>query len=596
VRRSHNRVDHYGRITLLGIHIDQYAAVVSPAAAVMHSVPADVGLGRDAEAALMRIYTQKKVAKFSILLLLGTTLLLVNYSSYFTKLVVKIASSLVRFKSSKTNTMTRDAVKHVSNEAATSIPAAITVEAAGNFAERVRQFNVQLSGIRRRAWRSRGFGEWKDLVHSEPVQVLWGARDDYLDVLATKYPHVTTVILPWTSTGERVWNSLTDTVNVPRQTYYEWTADNTLCTWIETPGVIRMKYDAMFNRTCVHNIDATFLPRTLQPVFLNAKPLRQDKYWPNDGSAYPAHFYTSPPPFVFYMHIHRDAIVTVNGDVYSGNLKLVLDACSHDTQAEVPAKVDQMPLYDEVLVITQYWGTAVFHRMAEIVPRIVFYREFLRDNPQIRVVAPELPGGRLSELFRIISVDDMRLVVGPVRAKVVYQPRSSKCGMANVQESQTLSSLYREHISRTFSPQSRNRLVLIRRTTNRRFTEQGKIEELLKQAARNYNLTYTVFPDNATPSLNDTMMIFHSAVIIVAPVGAGESNMFFSQPGTYVVEGVCNLPHVNLCFQRLAHILGHHWHGVTSRGGCEEVVDVSAASVEDAVRNYLRLWRLERSS
>ena len=119
---------------------------------------------------------------------------------------------------------------------------------------------------------------------------------------------------------------------------------------------------------------------------------------------------------------------------------------------------------------------------------------------------------------------------------------------------------------------------------------------MLERAARDYNLTYTLFNDNPTPSLNDTMMMFHSAVIVVGPHGAGLSNVFFSQPGTYVVEGVCNLPHVNLCFQRLTHILGHHWHGVTSRRGCEAVVDVSAASVEDAVRSYLRLWVLERSS
>ena len=117
----------------------------------------------------------------------------------------------------------------------------------------------------------------------------------------------------------------------------------------------------------------------------------------------------------------------------------------------------------------------------------------------------------------------------------------------------------------------------------------------MERAAGDYNLTYTLFVENPTPSLNDTMMIFHSAVIVVAPVGAAESNLFFSQPGTYVVEGVCNLPHVNLCFQWLAHVLGHHWHGVTSRGGCEAVVDVSAARVNDAVRSYLRLRELERS-
>ena len=512
------------------------------------------------------------------MLSLGTIFVLLKYSSNLTHFSVKISSAEGGMDTDADGMML---------SVTTSVPAVVTVEAAGNFSERVHQFTVQLGDIRRRTWQSRGHGEWKDQVHSGPVQVLWGARDDYLDVLAAKYPHVTTVILPWMSTGERVWNSLTDTVNIPQQTYYEWTADNTLCTWIETSGVIKMKYDIIYNRTCVRNISATVSPRTLHPLYLAAKPLIPNSYWPRQSR-----FYTSPPSFVTYMHMYRDAIVTVNGNVYSGNLKLVLYTCSFDTAAKVPPNTDRMPLYDEVFVIAQYWGRGVFHRMVEIMPRVVFYREFLRDNPHIPVVAPEPPGRRLSELFRIIGVDDRRLVVGPVRAKVVYQPRSTECGFANVQESQTLSALYREYITRTFPPQPRNRLLLIRRTGLRRFTQQKRIEELLKHAARDYNLTYTLFTDNPTPSLNATMVLFHSAVMIVAPVGGGEANMFFSQPGTYVVEGVCNLPHVNLCFQRLAHILGHHWHGVTSRGGCEGVVDVSAASVEDAVRSYLHLWKL----
>jgi len=115
-----------------------------------------------------------------------------------------------------------------------------------------------------------------------------------------------------------------------------------------------------------------------------------------------------------------------------------------------------------------------------------------------------------------------------------------------------------------------------------------KSEKKRKIRILEHCLIYTPFIDNPTPSLNDTMMMFYSAVMIVAPSGAGESNMFFSQPGTYIVEDVCNLPHVNLCFLRLAHVIEHHWHGVIgvlSRGGCEKVIDVSTASIEDAVRS-----------
>jgi len=330
-------------------------------------------------------------------------------------------------------------------------------------------------------------------------------------------------------------------------------------------------------------------------VVLNAKPVNHDHYWKNNGtSSYPEHFFTSTPRYVFHVHIHRDAIVTAVGDVITANTKLVLDAGIQDLTPTIPlgGKLSEIPCYDELYSVSQVYGHAIFHRMADIVPRLVLCLKFLRDRPGIRILAQEA-GGRLAELLRIIGLDGSRLVTGIARARIVYQPRGIGWMLSNVQESQLLSQLFRHYIERTFLPQPRNRLILIRRSGARRFTEQKAIEEVTKRAARDYNLTHTLFIDNPTPSLKDTMIMFHSAVMIVAPVGAGETNMFFSQPGTYVVEGVCNPPHVILCFQRLAHILGHHWHGIASRGGCRNVVDVSASSVDDAVRSYLRLWKLE---
>ena len=486
----------------------------------------------------------------------------------------------------------------------------IAVDVDGNFADRVAHFNVEIHRLRQQLRLSTSGNDTSettcrtsaadnraanDRLGTAPLRVVWSTRENYIDELVSN-PDVITVVLPWMKSRHN-WNSLTDFSNVLYQRYYEWTADDVLCSWIETPGVIKMRYDSIYRRTCNRNINDTARGQSLRPLFLCGKPINRDHYWPNNGDSYPEHFYTTTPPYVFYMHIHRDAVVTQLGDVITARTKLVLYACSHDITPTLPlgGKLSQIPCYDEVYVITQYWGNAVFHRMTEIVPRLVLCLQFLNAHPEIRILGPEV-GGRLAQLLEIIGLAKSRLITGVARAKIVYQPRATGCGFANVQESQMLSRLYRDYIKRTFPSQARNRLVLIRRSGGRRFTEQKQIEEVLERAARDYNLTYTLFIDNPTPSLNDTMMMFHSAVIIVAPHGAGLSNVFFSQPGTYVVEGVCNLPHVNLCYQRLTHILGHHWHGVTSRGGCESVVDVSAASVEDAVRSYLRLWMLERSS
>ena len=468
----------------------------------------------------------------------------------------------------------------------------VNVYSAGNFTDRVAAFNTFLSSLRVEELRRQGKDNFQGPT-SGRLNVVDGARDDYLQLLSN-HTNVTTVALPWLTNNptspHSTWSSLQDHSNLLIQTYYGWTADDTLCTWIETPGKIAMKYDAMYNRTCNRNMKDTVQPVSVEPVFLNGKPINPGDYWPNSGSSYPEHFYTVTPPYVCYMHIHRDAVVTELGDVITNGLKLVLYTCSHDTDPHVPLfdNLVQIPLHNELYVINQYWGTGVFHRMVEIMPRLALHLQFLKANPEIRILAPEV-GGRLAELIEIIGLDKSRLVAGVSRAKIVYQPRATGCGMANMQESQVLSQLYHNYIKRTFPPEPRNRLILIRRTGERKFSDQKGIEEVLARAARDYNLSYTLFPDNPTPSLNDTMMMFHSAVVVVAPHGAGLSNIYFSQPGTYVLEGVCNLPHVNLCFQWLAHILGHHWHGLTSRGGCERVLDVPTSYINSTLREYLRL-------
>jgi len=474
----------------------------------------------------------------------------------------------------------------------------VEIQSVGSFTERVATFNAFLSSLRAEELKKRGTAAWQRPTSSR-LDVLRGARDDYFHLLSN-YSHVTTVALPWlwanSSNSSRVWSSLQDHSNLLIQTYYEWTADEKLCSWIDMSGKTKTKVDAVYNRKCSRNVKDTLRQSSVQPSFLHEKPMTHNyNYWPDGDNSSPAQFYThNTPRYVFHMHIHQDAVVTNLGDVFTDGLKLVLYACSYDVNTALPLHLESIPLYNEVFVVTQFWGVKVFHRMVEILPRIALFVDFLNANPDIRILAPEV-GGRLAELLEIIGLNKSRLVTGVSRAKVVYQPRATGCGYANVQESQMLSRLYRDYIKRTFPPQPRNRLILVRRSGARRFTERKGIQEVLERAARDYNLTYTLFVDNPTPSLNDTMMMFHSAVIIVAPVGAGESNMFFSQPGTYVIEGVCNPPHVNLCFQRLAYILGHHWHGIMSRGGCLNVVSVSIYEMDIIVRKFLHLWKISQN-
>src|SRR5664279_1462605 len=94
----------------------------------------------------------------------------------------------------------------------------------------------------------------------------------------------------------------------------------------------------------------------------------------------------------------------------------VLQGCNEDTSSNLPSWKNT-PVYDELYLISQYWGTATFHRMAEVVPRVALCADFLRRHPEILIHAQEKAGGRLSELLRPFGIDQSRLVTGTARAK-----------------------------------------------------------------------------------------------------------------------------------------------------------------------------------
>jgi len=297
------------------------------------------------------------------------------------------------------------------------------------------------------------------------LRVVSSTTEDYIDELRSN-PDIITVVLPWLRSRHN-WSSLTDFSNVLYQRYYEWTADDVLCTWIETPGVIRMRYDAIYRRTCNRNINDTARGQSLRALFLCAKPINRDHYWPNNGDSYPEHVYTTTPPYVFYMHIHRQAVVTELGDVTTARTKLVLYAC-RPTDDLTPTlsfsgNLSGIPYYDEIYVITQLWGDWVFHRMTEIVPRLVLCLQFLKAHPEIRIFGPEV-GGRLAQLLEVIGLDKSRLITGVTRARIVYQPRATGCGFANVQESQMLSRLYRSSVTTSIETTSEGLFLLSRGT------------------------------------------------------------------------------------------------------------------------------------
>lgn len=124
---------------------------------------------------------------------------------------------------------------------------------------------------------------------------------------------------------------------------------------------------------------------------------------------------------------------------------------------------------------------------------------------------------------------------------------------------------------------------------SRPFRPPGVVEQTVKAVALKYGFKFATYDDRPTPSLDDTMKLFHSAVLVVGTSGAGLANIYFSRRGSYVVEIVSETEKAPLCFLQLTRVLGMRWHGIPATKPGFRDVHVSLDALSAVVGKYLEL-------
>ncbi|ELU12158.1 hypothetical protein CAPTEDRAFT_224997 [Capitella teleta] len=335
--------------------------------------------------------------------------------------------------------------------------------------------------------------------------------------------------------------------------YFDYTSND--CNLVEGKSVYGQGLGKeLYNATCLEDLNSHLNSRPLQLQHLRLG-------LPQKFSHVPGHETWT------YLNVIQNAVVMNTGDIMSRNLTLIPLRCKDKVRSRIPANLNAIKEHDAVLSVHQYWATGFYHSSLEGMPRLAPYVQFLNDNPHVKIHFQS--NNPLQNVLGIRNFKERRLTEQNIHAKILYSPAGGQCGRSPLFTTQLLSMYARKHLDNSF----RNKVVLIKRSHKRFFSRHSEIESMLRQEVTSRGLELFVFRDDPVPSLDITMKMFNEAILIVAPHGAGESNILYSQPGTALVEGLCwdELGRGNLCYRNTAQILGLRYHAVFYKTSCGKV-------------------------
>ena len=219
------------------------------------------------------------------------------------------------------------------------------------------------------------------------------------------------------------------------------------------------------------------------------------------------------------------------------------------------------PVGFPVLDVNYMWSSEYYHFFTEVLPNVLFLKE---PHPIYCQVSPfTVP------LFRWFGVQNQVVSTLPHFASRI-RAKYAECGNPSPEKIRALRAVVGSKIVPT-----KQHGVLIHRRKGRALLNESEVLATLQ----------TVYPDLEwkvfdIPDIEETVDIFSKAAIIVAPHGAGLTNMLFSAAGIPVVEFM-PLEQPNVCYWHLSELLGNRYFMIPCRSERDYCMRVDCASLTD---------------
>lgn len=372
----------------------------------------------------------------------------------------------------------------------------------------------------------------------------WTLLDGYDENIfkeVKKFGNIYTILL--TSSFEETQNML------PVKKYYNHVASKETCAKMATNSYNGPR---LLNKTCLNDVRLVHNPVSVDRTQLSVGiPFKMSEH-----KALPIESHKDDVLLDFGFVV-KDALILSHGIVFSNGSALQPQRCKPDGKTKLPANQSSIPLHNEVFSMTEQTGSMYYHLILEDLPRIGPYLKFLLKHKHIKVHCKNKMFS--NQMLELLGITRDRLVFGNIRAKVAYVPAGTACGRPGVFTTLLLSTLFHRKLPKNVLNLNQDTIILIKRSSEgRQFKNHEGILKMLRNVAKKRGLRVSVFGDRPVPPLNKTIEMFYRAIMVLAPHGAGLSNLVFSRPGVVVLESYCM---VNLCFRNLMANIGHIHHG-----------------------------------
>jgi capsular polysaccharide biosynthesis protein len=161
------------------------------------------------------------------------------------------------------------------------------------------------------------------------------------------------------------------------------------------------------------------------------------------------------------------------------------------------------------------------------------------------------------EFLEILNIPNKNIVTGDGYTDELMVPNPQNCGNASNYSLHLLRETFIKKLNINYSSNDKF-VILIKRNNSRQLTNYKELERSILQYYNKKNIKVFIHDDNNLPSIKEQLLYFSKATTIIAPHGAGLSNMFISNPNTNIVE-MFTQNNLNICYLCTSIRLGFNY-------------------------------------